>query len=205
MLNWLWAVLMAVSLIGGAVTGNLEAVNRSLLGGGNAAVTLAVTLTGSLCFWSGLLRVADRAGLTVWLSRLFAPFLRVLFPGLPTEGTAARAILMNMSANFLGLGNAATPFGLKAMQALQDESTLSGKKDNQTASGHMITFVVLNTASIQLIPTTVAALRLKHGSADPMMILPAVWITSIGAAAAAVFVARILCLGKSPKNALQNP
>ena len=133
------------------------------------------------------MRVAEKAGLTEKLSRLLAPVLRLLFPGLSPSSSAARAILMNMSANFLGLGNAATPFGLKAMEELQKLNP-----EKTTASRHMITFVVLNTASIQLLPTTVATLRLKYGSVNPMQILPAVWITSIGAAAAALLMANLL-------------
>ena len=109
-----------------------------------------------MCLWGGLLRVAEKGGLTQMISRLLAPLMRLLFPGLSPTGPACRAILMNMAANFLGLGNAATPFGLKAMEELQ--------KDNphpDSATRHMVTFVVLNTASIQLLPTTVATLRLQ--------------------------------------------
>ena len=121
------------------------------------------------------------------MSRLLAPLMRLLFPGLDTGGAACRALLMNMAATLLGLGNAATPLGLQAMQELEKENPVPG-----TASRHMITFVVLNTASIQLLPTTVATLRLQYGSAEPLVILPAVWVTSLASATAAVLMARLL-------------
>lgn len=187
MLNWLWAGIMLLSLIGGALNGRMEEVNKALLNGGEEAITLSLTLGGAICLWSGMMRVAEKAGFTEIISRILSPVLRLLFPGLSPSCPAAKAILLNMSANFLGLGNAATPFGLKAMEELQK---LNPEKN--TASKHMITFVVLNTASIQLLPTTVATLRLKYGSASPMQILPAVWITSIGAAAAALLMANLL-------------
>ncbi len=186
MLNGLWAVLMLLALAAGAVNGRLPEVTAALLQGGGAAITLALTLGGAMCLWGGLLRVAEKGGLTQMISRLLAPLMRLLFPGLSPTGPACRAILMNMAANFLGLGNAATPFGLKAMEELQ--------KDNphpDSATRHMVTFVVLNTASIQLLPTTVATLRLQYGSAQPLDILPAVWMSSLLTACIGLTAARV--------------
>lgn len=192
MLNGLWIFIMAVSIVAGMINGRIEEVNNALLGGGGAAITLCLSLGGAMCLWGGLMRVAEKAGLTEKLSRLMAPLMRLLFPGLPPTGPACRAILMNMAANMLGLGNAATPLGLKAMQELQ--------KDNpqpEAATRHMVVFVVLNTASIQLLPTTVATLRLEAGSANPMAILPAVWMTSLGSALVVVLMAKLLEGGKA--------
>ncbi len=192
MLNGLWIFIMAISILAGMLTGRIEEVNNALLGGGSAAISLCLSLGGAMCLWGGLMRVAEKAGLTERLSRLMAPLMRLLFPGLPPRGAACRAILMNMAANMLGLGNAATPLGLKAMQELQQENPRP-----DTASRHMVVFVVLNTASIQLLPTTVATLRLEAGAANPMAILPAVWMTSLGSAMVAVLLAKLLEGGRS--------
>jgi spore maturation protein A len=185
---------MLVSIVAGVVNGRMEEVNNALLGGGGAAITLSLSLGGAMCLWGGLLRVAEKAGVTERLSKWMSPLMRLLFPGLPPDGAACRAILMNIAANLLGLGNAATPFGIKAMEELQ---ACNPRPDY--ASRHMITFVVLNTASIQLLPTTVATLRLEAGSSSPMVILPAVWLTSIGAAAMAVLTAKLLGKERTPR------
>lgn len=189
-LNGLWVGIMLLSLVAGAATGRLEQVTNALLAGGGEAIQLSLTLGGAMCLWGGLMRVAEKGGLTTLLARAMAPLLRLLFPKLDPAGPACRAILMNMAANLLGLGNAATPFGLKAMAELEKANPEPG-----TASNHMVVFVVLNTASIQLIPTTVATLRLRYGAAAPLDILPAVWLTSFASAAAAVTAAKILGSG----------
>lgn len=193
MLNWLWAAIMLLSFIAGAINGRLPEVTNALLSGGGEAIKLALTLGGAMCLWGGVMRVAEKGGLTEAFSRLLAPVMRLLFPDLEPTGPACRAMLMNMAANLLGLGNAATPLGLKAMSELQKVNP-----EPTAASNHMITFVVLNTASIQLIPTTVATLRLKYGSAAPLGILPAVWMTSFACAAAAVLMAKTLALAGRP-------
>ena len=194
MLNWLWAGIVLVSLIAGAINGRLNEVTNAMLSGGGQAITLALTLGGAMCLWGGLLRVGEKGGLTAALSRLLAPLMRLLFPGLEPTGAACRAMLMNMAANLLGLGNAATPLGLKAMEELEKENPEPG-----TASNHMVVFVVLNTASIQLIPTTVATLRLKYGSSTPLSILPAVWAASFATAFLTVTVAKLLGAGQTVK------
>lgn len=194
MLNWLWAGMVLVSLIVGAVNGRLNDVSNAMLSGGGQAITLALTLGGAMCLWGGLLRVGEKGGMTAALSRLLAPLMRLLFPGLEPTGPACRAMLMNMAANLLGLGNAATPLGIKAMEELEKENPEPG-----TASQPMVVFVVLNTASIQLIPTTVATLRLKYGSSSPLSILPAVWATSLATAVLAVSVAKLLGAGQTGK------
>ncbi|MDD2362330.1 MAG: nucleoside recognition domain-containing protein [Oscillospiraceae bacterium] len=187
MLNKIWAGIMLISIAAGAVTGNLDNVTNALLGGGSEAIKLCMTLGGAMCLWGGIMRIADKGGLTLCLSKVMAPLMRLLFPGLDTSGEACRTILMNMAANFLGLGNAATPLGLSAMKSLSKANPHPDR-----ASTHMITFVVLNTASIQFLPTTVATMRLKYGADNPLDILPAVWATSLGAAVIAVFLSRLL-------------
>jgi spore maturation protein A len=187
MLNVIWVGIMLLSIAAGAMTGRLDQVTKAFLGGGGEAITLALTLGGAMCLWGGIMRIAEKGGLTALLAKALAPLMRLLFPGLDPSGSACRAILMNMAANFLGLGNAATPLGIRAMEELSKTNS-----DPDSASGHMITFVVLNTASIQFLPTTVATLRLKYGAENPLDILPAVWVTSIGAAAVSVILSRLL-------------
>ncbi len=198
MLNWLWAGIMIVALAAGAVNGRLGEVTNALLSGGGEAIKLSLTLGGAMCLWGGMMRIAEKGGLTELLSKALSPLMRLLFPKLKPDGPACRAILMNMAANFLGLGNAATPFGLKAMNELEKENPIPG-----TASNSMVVFVVLNTASIQLIPTTVATLRLQYGSAQPMRILPAVWAASFLTALAAVLMAKLLGAGGEKRRGKQ--
>ncbi len=190
MLNVLWIVLLLLGIVTAGVTGRMPDVSAALIAGGGEAVTLMLTLGGAMCLWSGFLRVADKAGITAGLCRMLSPVMRLLFPGLDAQGETGRAISMNVAANVLGLGNAATPFGLKAMSCLQRENPHPDR-----ATRDMVVFAVLNTASVQLLPTTVAALRAEAGSAAPLQILPAVWVTSLGSAVAAVTVAR-LCGGR---------
>lgn len=136
------------------------------------------------------MRVAEKSGITDVIARLFRPVLKHLFKGLDTSGKAFHAICMNITANLLGLGNAATPLGLEAMKRLEEE-----EGENEVTSRNMVLFVVLNTASITLIPTTAASLRLKHGSAAPMEILPCVLITSVCALISALVIAIIFDRG----------
>ncbi|HCA29990.1 MAG TPA: spore maturation protein A [Ruminococcaceae bacterium] len=195
MLNVIWVGIMLISIAAGAATGKLEQVTNALLGGGEQAITLALTLGGAMCLWGGVMRIAEKGGLTALLAKVLAPLMRLLFPGLDPSGAACRAILMNMAANFLGLGNAATPLGIRAMNELSQLNP-----EPQSASRHMITFVVLNTASIQFLPTTVATLRLKYGAENPLNILPAVWLTSLGAAAVAIALSHLFALpNKKPQ------
>ena len=192
MLNWIWAGIMLLALVSGAATGRLDQVTNAFLDGGGQAVSLSLTLGGAMCLWGGIMRIADKQGLTVFLAQIMSPLMRLLFPGLDPTGSACRAILMNMAANFLGLGNAATPLGIKAMNELSRINP-----NPESASRHMITFVALNTASIQFLPSTVATLRLKHGASEPFNILPAVWLTSLGSAAVAVALTRLLDFRKT--------
>ena len=191
MMNAVLVGMLIFSVVSAAFGGNMEALSAAALSGCGEAVTLVISLTGMLCLWCGLMKIAQQCRLTEAVARLFRPLTRLLFPELPAGSPALQAICMNLSANLLGLGNAATPLGLAAMRELQK---LNRQKD--TASNAMVTFVVLNTASLQLIPTTCAVLRQQAGSATPMEILPAVWLSSVASAAAALTMARLLRGGR---------
>lgn len=187
MIKWIFAVMLAASVIFGAATGNIGQVCDAALNSSVEAVDLFLYLLGGMCMWGGLMRVAEKAKLTDMLSKLFRPLLKPIFKGLDLNGRAFHAICMNITANLLGLGNAATPLGLEAMRRLEEE-----ERPGDTTSRNMIMFVVLNTASITLIPTTAASLRIRHGSAEPMEILPCVLITSACALAAGLISAAAL-------------
>lgn len=187
MMKYFFCIFISLSLLFSIVCANVSAVSNAALTECGNAVTLCISLTGIMCFWSGIMRVAQRAGITDLLAKLFSPILRRLFRGLDPKGKSMSIIIMNIVSNLLGLGNAATPFGIAAMKELEKE-----EKTTDCASNNMIIFVVLNTASIQIIPTTIAALRLQSGSAAPMEILPCVWIVSVIAVFTAVSVAKIL-------------
>lgn len=183
-MKWLFTFMIIISIFTSIITNKTAEITSSIIESAKSAVELSLSLLGMMCFWSGIMQIAKRSGFTKILSRFFKPVTRLLFKNLSSE--EADAITMNMSANFLGLGNAATPFGLSAMEKLQKSSLI---KD--TATDNMITFVVLNTCSIQLIPTTVAVLRQNAGSSNPMEILPAVIVTSIITAFCALTIAKL--------------
>ncbi len=176
MLKWVLIILVGLSVTFGIMNGKMVDVSNHAISECANAVELMISLAGSMCLWSGLMRVAQKSGLTKKIAKLLSPLTNLIFKGLDKSSYALELICMNITANMLGLGNAATPLGIAAISELNKEIP-----DNQKgfASNHMVTLVVLNTASIQLIPTTVATLRLKYGSANPLDILPAVWITSI--------------------------
>ncbi len=187
MMKWVMAAMMGLSVLFALLTGKMDAVSNAFLSESAGAVELALSLVGVICLWSGLMRVAQSAGLTERLAKLFSPLLGRLFRGLKKGGRAMQYITLNLTANLLGLGNASTPFGLAAMREIEKE-----ENGGESASHNMILFTVMNTASLQLIPTTVAALRLKNGSSAPMEILPCVWLASAGSLAAALLGASLL-------------
>lgn len=186
------AVIPAAAIICGIFTGRLPDVSAAVLDKAGEAVTLAITLCGIMCLWSGLMKVAEEAGAVKGLSSLLSPAVSLLFRGLEKGGRAMQLISMNLSANILGLGNATTPLGIRAMEAIQEEEAGPRGEPSGTASDNMIMLTVLNTASLQVIPATAAALRAAHGAARPMEILPCVWIVSAYSLAAAVGAAKLL-------------
>lgn len=187
MMSYIISGMILLAIITGAVGGNMAAVSTAAMNGCGQAVQLVISLAGTICLWSGVMRVADQSGLTDAMSRMFRPVTRFLFRELREDSPAMKAISMNMAANLLGLGNAATPLGLAAMKELEKENRCAS-----TASQAMVTFVVLNTASLQLLPTTNAYLRLAAGSREPMEILPAVWLASSVSIGVGVLMTRLL-------------
>ena len=186
-MDYIWGGMILLSLVFGACTGRMQEVSDAVFSGAGQGVEVCIALLGAMCFWSGLMKIADRSGITIFIGRLCRPIIRVLFPTLGKNSPAAGAMSLNFAANILGLGNAATPLGLKAMKCLQAENP---RKD--VASDNMLMFVVINTASLQIIPTTVATLRVKYGSVNPLDIMPAIWIASIGALLVGVLLAKLL-------------
>lgn len=186
-MDYIWGGMILLSLVFGACNGRMQEVSDAVFSGAGQGVEVCIALLGAMCFWSGLMKIADKSGITIFIGRLCRPIIRLLFPTLEENSPAAGAMSLNFAANILGLGNAATPLGLKAMKCLQAENP---RKD--TASDNMLMFVVINTASLQIIPTTVATLRVKYGSVNPLDIMPAVWIASIGALLVGVLLAKIL-------------
>ena len=160
-LTWVWVGMVCVALIYGAATGQSAAVGAAAAQGVQQAVTFCLTVGGMICLWSGVMEVMRRSGIAAGLSRLLQPVLRRLFPRASRDAQTLDALSMNVSANLLGLGNAATPAGVRK------------------ASDELCLLVVLNTASIQLLPVTIAAVREAAGAAVPFDILPAVWVTSL--------------------------
>ena len=173
MISYVWGGMMLLSLICAAITGRMPELSNAVFSGGESAISLCISLLATIPLWSGLMNIAESSGIVRLISRMLRPLFRLIFRISP-DSKAAGAICMNVSANMLGLANAATPFGIKAMGLLQDENP-----SDDTASDDMITFVLINTASVQIIPTTVAQIRAKYGSASPMDIICCIWITSI--------------------------
>ncbi len=187
MLNFIWCGMILCSLLYGACTGSLEETVAGCFSGTEEAVTLLLSMAGILSFWSGLLKIAQAGGVLTFLERCLIPLTKRLFPGIPHGSDAMNKICANMTANLFGLGNAATPFGISAIKSMKQYSS-----DNSTATDDMCTFVVLNTASIQLIPSTVIAMRAGLGSKAPASLIPLCWISSIAALLTGLMCAKIM-------------
>ncbi|TJY44385.1 nucleoside recognition protein [Cohnella pontilimi] len=181
MVNWIWLGMIVVSVIFGAANGRMEEVAEAAFGGAQTGVTVCLGLVSILVFWMGLMKIAENAGLVLALSRILAPVVRRLFPDVPAEHPAMGYILSNMSANLLGLGNAATPMGIRAMQELQKLNP-----DKSVATPAMCTLLALNTASITLVPTTMIAIRMNFGSLHPADIVASTLLATAVATGAAL-------------------
>lgn len=173
LMSWIFFSLLSASLVCAIVTKNAAALSTAVVTGAQAGIQLALSLAGSICLWSGIGRLMEKIGLTAMLSRFFRPFLHRIFPSSRSDQVLAGDLSANICANLLGLGNAATPMGIKAARRM------AAKEADGTASGELCRLIVLNTASIQLIPANVAAVRASLGCASPFDILPAVWLTSL--------------------------
>ncbi len=187
MINYIWAGMVIFSVISAFFGGATDALTSAIISSASDAVSLCIRLGGTICLWGGLMEIAEQSGLTGAVCRLLSPFLKIIFPKMDMKGKTAKAISMNVTANLLGLGNAATPLGLEAMSRLQAENP---SKDR--ASRDMIKFVVMNSAAFHLIPTTVAAMRQDYGSKNPFDIMPASWISSACALTVGLISAAVL-------------
>lgn len=177
MLNIVWPIFIIISFSFAIFSGNLEKLNSSILESTKDAINLSINLLGTICFWNGIMKIASNTRVIDTLNNFLKPVIKFLFPELKNNYKIQKEISMNMVANILGLGNAATPLGLKAMQSMQKKNS---KKNILTDS--MMMFIVINTASIQIIPTTVIAIRNSFGSENPTEIVFPVWIATIFAA-----------------------
>lgn len=185
MINWIWLFFIAAGFAVAAVQGNIEEVTKAVFDGAKSGVTISFGLISILVFWLGMMRIAEDSGLLDKLARLLRPVVRLLFPDVPKNHPAVGYIMSNMSANLLGLGNAATPMGIKAMQELQKLNP-----DKHTATPAMCTLLALNTASITLIPTTLIAIRMNYNSANPAEIVGTTLIATMIATLAAIIADR---------------
>ncbi len=187
MLNVIWPIFIIISFIYALITGNVEKVSNGIFDSASSAVELTLTFFGTICLWNGIMSIAKKTTLMSKLTKILQPAIKFLFPELKHNEQAKEEISMNVVANLLGLGNAATPLGLKAMENMQKENP---KKDTLTNS--MAMFIVLNTASLQLIPTNVIAIRSSLGSIAPSSIILQVWVATIIAAAVGITATKIL-------------
>jgi len=194
MVNYIWIGMTIIGLIFAAVNGKMKAVNEAIFHSANEAVTLCIGLISILVFWLGIMRIAQESGLLDKLSRLFRPIIKKLFPEVPENHPALGYILSNIMANMFGLGNAATPLGIKAMEQLKE---LNGGKP--VASRSMITFLALNTSGLTLIPTTVIAIRMNYKSASPTEIVGPTLIATFIATIAAILIDRYYHYKRSRK------
>lgn len=184
-MSFVWAVLLGGSVLCAVITGRGQALSAGVMQGAQMGVTLAISIAGSLCLWAGVGRLMEKIGLTAALASLLRPVMERLFPSTREDRQLAGSLSANICANFLGLGNAATPPGIEAARRLAAHC-------NGRASDELCRLIVLNTASIQLIPANVAAVRSGLGCKTPFDILPAVWITSLCSAGLGVLMAWLL-------------
>lgn len=187
MMNIIWPTFIIVSFIYAIFTGRVNEINSGIFASVSDAVELSLTFLGTICLWNGIMEIVKRTTLIEKLTKFLNPIIKLLFPELKNNQNAKSEISMNIIANILGLGNAATPLGLKAMKTMQKENP---KKD--TLSNEMAMFIVLNTASLQLIPTNVIAIRTSLNSSNPTQIILPVWIATIVAAIVGVIATKII-------------
>ena len=182
----IWLILLLLATLTGSLTGSAQAVGAAALSGAQSAITLVFSMAGAICLWSALAKLMDASGLMQKLTRLLRPMLRRLFPTAAKDERTMGFLCANLSANLLGLGNAATPMGVNAVKRMKEVSGSSEATDN------MCLLIVMNSASVQLIPSTVAALRASLGAASAFDILPAVWLSSCVSVTSGILAARLL-------------
>lgn len=187
MLNVIWPVFIIISIVYAFFVGRIEEVNSAIFESAESTVNLMLTFFGTLCLWNGIMEIASATSLMEKLTKILAPVMKFLFPDIKKQDKEYKEISMNMVANILGLGNAATPLGLKAMETMQEKNPNKEKLSNS-----MATLIVINTASLQIIPTTIIAVRTSLDSANPTSIIVPVWIATIAAFATVVILSKIL-------------
>ena len=187
MLNKIWPLFISISFIFSIYSGNISNVSNAVFESANQTVTLCLTLLGTLCLWNGIMKIAVNTSIIEKLTKFLKPLISFIFPEIKNKKKISKEISMNIIANILGLGNASTPLGLKAMESMQKENN-----DKSRLSDSMAMFILINTASLQIIPTTVISIRSSLGSQEPAKIIIAVWIATIAAFTTAIISGKIL-------------
>lgn len=187
MLNIIWTSMMLISFVTAAITGNTEATMTALLESGTKAIELLISIGGIMAMWSGFMAIADKSGMVDRISDFMSPLIKLLFKSARTDADCRRAISMNIVANFFGLSNAATPLGLKAMKLLSAKSNIKG-----VATDDMCMLAIINSASVQLIPSTLIAMRVAAGSTSPGSIILPIWVVSIITATSGICMAKAM-------------
>lgn len=187
MLNKIWPFFIIISFVYAIYSGNILNINNAIFDSAEQTVNLSLTMFGTLCLWNGIMKIAIKTSLIDKLSKLLKPIISFIFPEIKNDEKINKEISMNMVANILGLGNAATPLGLKAMESMQKINT-----DKSKLSNSMAMFILINTASLQIIPTTVISIRSSLNSENPTKIIFAVWVATITAFLTAIIVGKIL-------------
>lgn len=190
MMNYIWPIFIICSIVYAILVGNTEVINNSIFDSCKNAVELSITFLGTVCLWTGLMEIVKNTSMIEKLKKMIRPLMKILFPNINRNEIVYEEISMNIIANILGLGNAATPMGLKAMESLEKINKNKGK-----ITSDMMTLIILNTASIQLIPTTVIAIRSSLGANNASNIIVPVWISTICAAIAGIVITKIIIKG----------
>ena len=185
-MNYIWYFLIVISIIFGAINGTIADVAKSIFTGTELAVRIVLTLIGIMTFWLGIMKIAEKSGIVEWLSRMLNPIAQKIFPEIPKDSPIIGDVAMNFSANALGLANAATPIGIKAIEGMQELN-----KDKESASDPMCTLLAMNTAGFQLIPATVIAILAANGCANPTEIIVPTLIVTSTAFISAILIAKL--------------
>ena len=185
-MNYIWYALIVVSIIFGAINGKLGDVANAIFSGAELSVRIVLTLLGIMTFWLGIMKIAEKSGIVEFISKLLTPIAKLIFPEIPKNSEVIGDVAMNFSANALGLANAATPIGIKAMEKMQELNP-----DKESASDPMCTLLAMNTAGFQLIPATVIAILAANGCENPTQIIVPTLIVTTGAFISAILVAKI--------------
>lgn len=187
-MNKIWVFMIIISVVIGMMQGLAPEMVNSIFDSTKSATENCINIVGMICLWSGIMKVAEECGVVHKLSKIVSPVLNILFPKLKKDSEARGAIALNMTANLLGLGNVATPLGLSAMEKMQEQNS-----DKDTLTNEMMMLIVINTASIQLIPTSIIALRVAHGSSNPVIVVVPILVASIASIIAGILLVKFKC------------